>query len=148
IPGGKLVDENKALVTGVVDAVVTYIDPTTTSPDAYPGPLVGLMSGEKDLVKLTSFGMVEVHLTQDGKLVDLAPGATARIDLAIPAALTDKVTSGETIPAWDLSPAEGYWSQVGSGTVIPSGPGLVWQYTSFPPLYNIPKNCDQVAPTQ
>ena len=116
IPPYVLVDHNGEPVTGMVEATITSIDPSSVDLDALPGPLEGINELDED-VGLLSVAMAEISLWQDGQPLQLAPGALAQIEFEIPAQFASSYQAGDEIPAWSLNLDEGVWVQEGVGTV-------------------------------
>jgi hypothetical protein len=116
IPPYVLVDRNGEPVTGMVEATITPIDPTSDDLDALPGPLEGINELDED-VGLLSVAMAEISLWQDGQPLELAPGALAQIEFEIPVDLAPAYQPGDEIPIWSLDLDEGVWLQDGVGTV-------------------------------
>jgi hypothetical protein len=129
IPPGALVDHDGNPVTGTVDATVVPLDPSQAKSDTLPGPLQGHAAGTGAAVELESVVMAEVSLWQNGLPVQLAPGARATLELALPDAVAGQYQIGESIPAWWLDLDAGIWREEGAGTIQPSSsePGkLAW----------------------
>lgn len=130
IPPHSVVDADGYPVSGSVEATLVPLDPSTTPDSALPGPLEGLpSSGLAEPVPLESFLMAEVSLWQDGRPLQLAPGATATLELLLPPSASAQLSPGDTIPAWWLDTEQGLWVEEGTGTVQASSthPGrLSW----------------------
>lgn len=120
IPPGAIVDKNGQPVTGPVEATLVPLDPTASTLAALPGPLEGIASQTNEIVGLESVLMAEVSLWKDGNPLNLAPGATAGLELPLPDALAGEFTAGDAIPAWWLDPDAGYWKEEGLGVIAPS----------------------------
>ena len=123
-------DEDGYPVSGTVEATLVPLDPTAMPTAALPGPLEGLASHDAaEPVPLESFLMAEVSLWKDGKPLQLAPGATATLELLLPESASSQFSPGDTIPAWWLDTEQGLWVREGTGTVQASSthPGrLSW----------------------
>ncbi|MCC6558988.1 MAG: DNRLRE domain-containing protein [Polyangiaceae bacterium] len=146
IPAGALVDEDGLPVTGAAEVAFAAIDPSTDDLDAAPGPLVGTSGNGSEPVDLESGFMAEISLSQGGRPLQVAPGATATIQFALPPSFAETVGVGDLIPAWWLDHAAGVWREDGLGVVepSPSDPGsLVWtaEVSHFTPW-----NCDRPWP--
>ncbi len=122
IPPNAVVDANGEPVTGVVDATVLPLDPTTDLAFA-PAPL----EADGGAVGLDSLSMTEVTLWKSSQRVQLAPGAKATLELVLPDGAVAQV--GESIAAWWLDLDAGIWHEEGAGIVQDSAaePGkLSW----------------------
>jgi hypothetical protein len=129
IPAAAVVDALGQPVTGVVEATIVPLDPTTQL-DQMPGPLKGTRAnGSEEVVRLESHFMAEVSLWRDGAPLQLAPGAKATLEFELPDSVTSRFQAGDTVPAWWFDLEAGHWREEGMGTVQPSQtqPGkLVW----------------------
>ncbi len=147
IPAGSLVDENGQPVSGSAEIVFGPIDPTTDDIESAPGPLVGIAANGEE-VGLESGFMADISLVQNGRQLQLAPGATASITFSLPPDFAATVTPGTLIPAWWFDTEAGIWREDGIGVVeeSPTEPGkLIWtvevsHFTSW--------NCDKPWWTQ
>lgn len=117
IPANSLVYSNGELVAGEVTATIVPLDPTSSAIEAVPGPLVGVSGSMGETVELESIFMAEISLTQDGKPVNLAEGATAIIELPVPESLKSKYTPGTEIPSWSYSLDLGVWEKGEVGVI-------------------------------
>ncbi|HZH76456.1 MAG TPA: DNRLRE domain-containing protein [Archangium sp.] len=130
LPANAVVDADGYPVSGSVQATLVPLDPSSAPASALPGPLEGLPTpGSAEPVPLESFLMAEVSLWQDGRPLQLAPGATATLELLLPASASSQFRPGDTIPAWWLDTERGVWVREGTGTVQASSshPGrLSW----------------------
>ena len=128
IPPGALVDRFGQTVTGMAEVTITGLDPTTDELAALPGPLVA-QDAQGDEVLLLTLAMAEISLWQDGDPLQLAPGATATIELPLPPELAASLVPGDVIPAWWLDLDDGRWREESTGTVVVSDSDptqLVW----------------------
>jgi PKD repeat protein len=132
-----LVDANGQPVTGAVQVNVTPVN-VGSNAEAFPGLFAGFREdGARGL--LASYGTVEYVLTSNGQRVQLAPGASATVEIPIYTTLNlDRTTvvAGATIPLWSLDERTGVWVQEGVGTVVanpgsPSELALRAQVTHF-----------------
>jgi len=147
IPAGSLVDDNGQPVSGSAEIVFGPIDPTTDDIESAPGPLVAIAADGEE-VGLDSGFMADISLVQNGRQLQLAPGATASVTFALPPDFAATVTPGELIPAWWFDTEAGIWREDGIGVVeeSPTEPGkLIWtvevsHFTSW--------NCDRPWRTQ
>lgn len=130
IPPRSIVDLDGNPVSGVVQATLVPLDPTTAPTSTLPGPLEGLPSPDAaESVPLESFFMADVSLWQDGKPLQLAPNASATLELLLPESAASRLSPGDSVPAWWLDTAKGLWVREGAGTVQASAmePGrLSW----------------------
>jgi hypothetical protein len=125
IAPNSLVDAAGNLVTGTAEATIVPIDPTTEEGRAQlPGPLHAKRTS--DNVLLRSIAMAEISVWQNGERLRLAPGATARISIDLPASVTDQVEEGDEFSAWWLDLESGLWHEDGVGIVEDIGGQLVW----------------------
>jgi hypothetical protein len=104
-----------AAYTGTVNVIGAYLDPTDPKlPLIMPGNLVGLTANNEQKV-LQTFGMIAVELEgSGGEKLNLAPGKTATITMAIPASLQS--TAPSTIPLWFFDETKGLWKEEGTAT--------------------------------
>lgn len=125
---GSFVDGRGEPVYGVAEATITSFDPTSADLGGIPGPLHG-NTIEGNGVGLLTVAMAEISLWQDGKPLQLAPGATATLELPLPPEIAAHHQIGDSIPGWSLDLDTGIWQQENLGTIQPSQttPGaLVW----------------------
>lgn len=105
---------NSLNTTGTVDITITPIDVSTNALQAAPGGLLGrTIAG--GIVSLDSFGMADFTLSQGGRRVNLKRGATAVIELLLPA--TSPLTNGQVTPMWYFDTNRGLWVEEGTGIV-------------------------------
>ncbi len=141
-PANALVDdETGAAVTGPVAVTLTPVDHQTNETLAFPGLFEGVHP-DGTAGPLTSFGLMEVTLSQDGRKVQLAPGKPAIIEL--PYTAPDGQV-GTTIAVWSLDEKTGLWffendSPIQAAT---TGGGLV-QRAEISHFSWI--NCDRLTP--
>jgi len=121
LPPNGLVTENGTPVTGAVSVAMTPVDPTS-APESFPGRYAGFDSNGAEGL-LLSYGTVQYDLRKNGAPVQLAPGASATLELPVYATL-DKtgagIVPGTTIPLWSLDERTGMWVREGTGTVVAS----------------------------
>lgn len=128
IPPQALVDANGEAVTGMVEATIVPLDPTSNL-SASPGPLAGISAQGGGEVGLESVFMAEVSLWQAGDRLQLKPGAKATLEMVLPESLQGQYVDGDTVPAWWFDLDAGIWKEDGAGTMGPSQsqPGkLAW----------------------
>jgi len=141
LPAGSLLDENGQPVTGSAEIAFAPIDPTTDDIISAPGAFVGISSATGEAHELESGFMAEIALTQNGRPLQLAPGATASVTFTLPQEFN--AVPGEIIQAWWFDTEAGVWREDGFGLVeeSPTEPGkLIWtvevsHFTSW--------NCDR-----
>ena len=141
ILAGSLVDENGFPVTGTAEIAFAPIDPTSDDIILSPGSFVGISATTGEAVDLESGFMAEISLTQNGRPLQLAPGATAAVTFTLPPNFAAQ--PGELIQAWWFDTEAGVWHEDGLGLVeeSPTKPGrLIWtvevsHFTSW--------NCDR-----
>lgn len=108
-------------VEGMVVAELAAWGPGRSEPSALPGPMIGRTADGQAQRVLTSAGMLEFRMTQDGMPVQLRRGAAAELTIDVdakhldPAALTAIEQRG-TIAKWYLDPQTGQWEEEGSWT--------------------------------
>jgi len=120
--GGSLLDAAGHVVSGAVQVSMTPVDVTSTAIVGFPGRFQGVTSAAVS-TDIVSYGSVEYLLTQNGQRVQLAPGATATIEIpAFASANADgsALVAGNTVPLWSLDETTGLWTQEGVGTVVAS----------------------------
>ncbi len=128
LPPQALVDANGDAVTGMVEATIVPLDPTSDI-GASPGPLAGIPTQGDGEVGLESVFMAEVSLWQDGNRLQLRPGAKAKLEMVLPESLQGQYVDGDVVPAWWFDLDAGIWKEEGAGTMGPSQaqPGrLAW----------------------
>ncbi len=121
LPPNGLVTGNGTPVAGAVSVAITPVDPVS-APEAFPGRYTGFAADGQEGV-LLSYGTVQYELTKNGAPVQLAPGATATLELPVYATLEKTgagVVVGAVIPLWSLDERTGAWVQEGTGTVVAS----------------------------
>ncbi len=130
LPAGSLLDENGQPVTGTAEISFAPIDPSTDALASAPGPLEAIAAAGAEPVSLESGYMAEIALTQNGRPLQLAPGAKASITFPLPPNFADSTVPGELIPAWWFDGEAGVWREDGAGVVeeSPTEPGrLIWR---------------------
>ena len=105
---------NSLTATGNIDVVISPIDVSTGAIAAAPGDFSArTLHGKR--VTLESFSMASFTLTQNGLAVNLNPGATADIELLLPA--NTPLVTGDVKPLWYFNLNNGLWQEEGAGTV-------------------------------
>ncbi|HZF48237.1 MAG TPA: carboxypeptidase-like regulatory domain-containing protein [Polyangiaceae bacterium] len=128
IPPASLVTEDGEYVTGMVEATVVPLDPTSR-PLFSPVPLEGVSLDNGEVVGLDSGFMAEVSLWKEGRRLQLAPGAKAKLAFPLPDAVAAKYSAGDVIEAWWVDLDGGRFREDGAGTLQESStePGkLEW----------------------
>ncbi|QTA93925.1 carboxypeptidase-like regulatory domain-containing protein [Desulfonema magnum] len=114
---GELKIPASALPAGVTQVTgnVSYIDPTTSDLDAFPGNDFLAVRESGTTATLESIGLMEFDLKdQNGNPVTTLSG-NATVCMKVPDGLN--VSEGETIPLWWYNPDDGLWHEEGQGTV-------------------------------
>lgn len=117
IPPNAVVDQDGNLIAGDVQIHIVPVDPSDPLDLAAAPPLLALPRNSRSLVDLESFFMADITLTVDGRPANLAAGKKATLTFVLPEAMQNRVTVGETIPAWYFDVEQGIWIEEGSGTV-------------------------------
>lgn len=105
---------NSLNVTGDIDLMMTPIDITGNAINASPGDFSARTKKGKR-VKLESFSMVDVTLSQSGIPVNLKTGATAELELLL--ADNSLLQLNSNVPMWYFDSKRGLWQEEGTGTV-------------------------------
>jgi PKD repeat protein len=106
LPANGLVDAvTGAPITGPVAVTITPIDHATADSLAFPG-VFEAPDEAGTLTPLGSYGLMEVTLRQDGRRVQLAPGAQAMVEVPYTVA---GGAAGDVEPFWSLDPRTGLW---------------------------------------
>jgi hypothetical protein len=121
IPANGVVDRDGNSIDGLVELQLAPFDAADRL-DEHPGPLVADNShGQR--VSLETYAMAEISLWQEGRPLQLAPGAHATLELPLPETwLADpdaarRPRPGDTIPAWWFDLNAGIWREEGVGIV-------------------------------
>lgn len=121
VAGRALVGAAGTPVTGAVDVYVAPVD-VTTRPRAFPGEFAG-RNPDGQSTGIASYGTVDFNFMKDGEKLDLAPGATATIEIPVFPALDldgNPVGVGKIIPLWSLDEESGQWIREGEGALVAS----------------------------
>ncbi|WP_317931827.1 putative Ig domain-containing protein [Halioxenophilus sp. WMMB6] len=117
------VDSDGNLVGGEIEVSITPVDISSKlGLAAFPGAFAGLLE-DGNQVPIASFGSTEFHFQQGDEVLQLAPGATATIELPMYASQYPNGTEvkiGDKIPLWSLNETSGLWQYEGEGEVIAS----------------------------
>lgn len=133
IPANGVVDGDGAPVVGLVELQLVPFESTGRPLDG-PGPLTATRA-DASAVSLETLAMAEISLWQEGRPLQLAPGARALVELPLPRSRTEdpdparRPAPGDTIPAWWFDLDAGLWREEGVGTVVAASgrPGeLAW----------------------
>lgn len=121
IPAGGVVDMDGEPVTGEVSATIVALDPSKGL-RTMPGPLDARDATGVE-VSLETFFMGEVSLWQGDRPLQLAPGATATLEMTLPTTyagrpIGERIGEGDQIPAWWFDLDAGIWREEGFGEVI------------------------------
>lgn len=118
IPADGVVDEQGLPFDGIAELSVVPFDSTSRLLEQ-PGPLTALRE-DKTETQLRSYGMLEASLWSEGRRLQLAQGARARIELPLPSSLRAgpaPLQVGQTIEAWWFDLDRGLWIEEGAGQV-------------------------------
>jgi len=123
LPAGSLVDENGNDADGQMEVNITGFRSKSKDMLATPGKFVG-KSSEGQEAKIKSVGMMDVNLTSGGQKLELKPGQSAQIDLAVPPGTAEE---GDVIGSWYYDDAQQKWIQQGDCLVElnETGDGLI-----------------------
>jgi PKD repeat protein len=121
LPAGSLVDAaSGAAISGPVQVQMTPVDVNGAALAAFPGRFEGF-NPDGSRTPIVSYGTVEFVLTQDGKPLQLKPGARASIDVPVYASQDfggTALAAGAAMPLWSLDERSGRWVLEGSGTLV------------------------------
>lgn len=122
VEGNAFVDSDGNFVGGDIEVHITPLDVSSSlGAQAFPGAFEGILDDGVTEKPIVSFGTTEFVFTQNGEPLDLAPGATAIIDMPIYSKQYpngDEILIGDEIPLWSLNEITGIWRQEGHGEVI------------------------------
>jgi hypothetical protein len=108
---------NSLTVAGNVNVIITTIDVSTNQIQGSPGSF-SARTASGQIVPVRSFSMADFSLSQNGQKVNLKTGATANIELLLPA--NTLLSAGAVKPMWYFNTANGLWQEEGTGAVSPS----------------------------
>ncbi|MBD0258764.1 MAG: CS1-pili formation C-terminal domain-containing protein, partial [Cytophagales bacterium] len=114
IPATSLVTASGGAYSGQVNMVVRYQDPSAPdfSTTVAGGDMLAQRTDQSTSI-LYSYGILRVKMTgSNGEALQMAPGKTASLTIAIPAA--QLATAPATIPLWFFDEATGVWIEEGS----------------------------------
>ncbi len=116
IPEGGLVTKSGRKATGPVSVHITPLDVTSDADmAAFPGSFMAIAAKQGSEVMLETFALADFSIFQDDEPLDLAPGSTATIQLALPE--DTPLGVGEVVPLWHYDEIQGIWMESGTGTV-------------------------------
>lgn len=97
-----------------VQVVITPIDVSTAAINGAPGEFAA-RTADGSLETLESFSMADFSLFQGSRKVNMKPGATAEIELLLPA--NTPLQEDDSTPMWYFDTAKGLWLEEGVGRV-------------------------------
>lgn len=127
IPAGGVVLSDGSPALNPIEVRMATIDPSTTSPNTTPGPMVGHITQGGQPQDMETLFMAEVTILSAGQPAQLAPGITATLRFPIAYTLAEALLPGDNIPAWWYDVETGVWQAEGTGA-LETDPalGLVW----------------------
>lgn len=137
LPPNAFVDASGNPVTGSIDLAMTPIDIRQIGA-AFPGGGQAL-TANGEVVALVTTGMIDFDFSQNGQPLQLAPGATAEIEMDLVSNVGADgriLVEGDTIEMWWFNTQTGLWVEEGSGSIVasatsPTGLKLVASVTHF-----------------
>jgi protocatechuate 3,4-dioxygenase beta subunit len=121
IPANALQDANGDDYTGMAQALITPLNPSTAERAGMPGPLEGVLEGDTAATPMQSVFMADIQLQTDtGEALSLKDGSQATLEFVLPDDLQDDFSVGDQIEAYWYDTQEGMWMQEGMGDVIAS----------------------------
>lgn len=125
IAGGSLVDQQGNVVTGDIDISMTSVDVSDSDQlMAFPGDFSGLNAQGEVQPLVMPYGTVEYFLSQNGEELNLAPSATATIE--IPTFVTQHLNGDPIVVGqqnqliWYLNEKTGQWVEEAAGVIVES----------------------------
>jgi hypothetical protein len=103
--------------TGNVTVAVTPVDLKSTRGFGGPASLEARDNAGKVLA-LSLSSVIDVTISQNGKVVNLRPGNTATVELILPS--NSSWTVGQVVPMWYYDASAGIWKREGNGVVSAS----------------------------
>lgn len=122
IPANGVVDQDGEVFDGIAEISVVPFDSTDRSL-VLPGPLTATRTDGTPTF-LRSLAMAEVSLSHEGSPLQLAPWASAHVEIPLAQALmadpnpARRPQVGQKIEAWWFDLDKGTWQEEGAGTVI------------------------------
>lgn len=117
VPAGSFMDENGRRVTGTAQFRFAPIDPTSNDILSSPGTLTGVSAADGNEVGLVSRFMAEILPLQNGRPLQLMPGAKASVTFTLPPTISALEAPGNLIPSWWFDTEAGIWREDGVGVV-------------------------------
>lgn len=128
LPAGSLIDANGNKATGTVRVAIASLNPTRR---ALPGDQRAIDSAGQES-ELLSYGAVYAEFRDaGGRLLNLAPGATAEVQIPVPAAQLS--TAKPAIDFWSYDESSGKWRYESKAVLknTVTGPAYVGKTTHF-----------------
>lgn len=122
LPPGSLVGGTGAPVAGAVQVAMTPVDVTSAALPAFPGSFSGVLQDGTES-PIVTFGTVEFVPSQGAARLQIAPGASATVELPCYAGANldgSALRAGDQLPVWSLDEKTGVWIEEGQGTVVAS----------------------------
>lgn len=130
VPANAFQFSDGTFARGMAQVNITEVDTHNLEADhSWVPNLIGIPEGETEATPIRTFGMSEFHFSQDGRTLDLRPGASATLsmDLAAPFIVTDDTNmleepfvdafDGAELPLWYFDTEDLVWREEG-GVVI------------------------------
>jgi hypothetical protein len=118
LPANALVDEDGNEFTGMAEAHIAPLNPSSSEDAAMPTPLEGTLEGDSEPTPMESIFMADIELTsQSGEALSLKEGTTATLEFVLPDDLQGDYSTGDQIEAYFFDESEGVWMQEGMGEV-------------------------------
>jgi hypothetical protein len=112
LPPDSVVDPDGNPVSGPIDVVLTYFDPSSSGDfAAFPGQMVGNTDGDRAM--LASLSMMDVTMRQGDSVLQVAEGKELLV--SFPAPKTGELPA--TSPLWSMNPETGEWVREGKATL-------------------------------
>jgi hypothetical protein len=113
-PSALVDDETGTPITGTVAVRLTTLNHDAGDSSAFPGTYQGVLA-DGTIDDIGSFGVVEVTLEQNGRKVQLAPGAEAMVEVPYTVAGGQ---AGDVIPFWTLDERTGLWTLLNADVAL------------------------------
>lgn len=144
IPANALEDANGDDYTGMAQALITPLNPSTEERAGMPGPLDGILEGDTEPTPMVSVFMANIQLQTDtGEPLSLKDGMSATLEFVLPDDLQEDFAVGDQIEGYWYDTAQGLWIQEGMGDVIDSTYAAGKKAWSFEASHFTWWNCDQ-----
>jgi hypothetical protein len=118
--------DDGSAVTDEVEVELTYMSPSSL---AAPGAFDDAVTIGGAFVSVESFGVVSIDVFEGGVPVQLAPGATADLEIVLPAAAPGRFSVNDSIALWDFDEVTATWIEIDRGFVQRASDGsgaLAW----------------------